>query len=208
MIGGRLRNNSTFTFRMEFLAFVLAFACAVGAQDVQKQDLFINGAKYDITYPCYRQPAIIAGPNNPSILIAFAEGRNISLGSCAPPIGSNEVGGLVYRRSIDSGLTWTDPKTMYSGDIDFYTVVGDNVTGTIWLMLQQGSAVQVFTSNDGGIKWTPPKPLKATPPPPPFHLVSPAVGHGIQISAGLCPVSLAPMSFGCMNNRSKLIHIL
>ena len=94
-------------------------------------DLFVAGAHYDITYPCYRQPAIIAGGVAATVLLAFAEGRNIT--ACAPPLTderkarvrasagrsapdpANEVGGLVLRRSLDSGAAWTSPRTIYSG---------------------------------------------------------------------------------------------
>jgi hypothetical protein len=63
-----------------------------------------------------------------------------------PPSPSNEVGGLVQRLSTDGGRTWSDPKTIYSGDIDFYTTVLDAETMTLWLMLQEGSAVRVGCS--------------------------------------------------------------
>jgi hypothetical protein len=94
-------------------------------------NLFVNNQKYDITYPCYRQPAIIEGDSQGSSLLAFAEGRNIS--SCAPPLvhngtvppASNEVGGLVLRTSSDGGLTWTQPRTIYSGNLGQY---GDTFT--------------------------------------------------------------------------------
>lgn len=116
-------------------------------------DLFVNGGHYAITYPCYRQPALINADASGSHLIAFAEGRNISMADCAPPLQAsrrraqpspaNEVGGLVQRLSQDGGRTWSPPQTIYSGDIDFYTTVRDDATGTVWLMLQEGSAVQV-----------------------------------------------------------------
>jgi len=86
-------------------------------------DLFVNNQRYDITYPCYRQPAIIEGDDQGSSLLAFAEGRNVS--ACALPLNrndpippaSNEIGGLVLRRSTDGGLTWTQPRTIYSGNL-------------------------------------------------------------------------------------------
>ena len=84
----------------------------------------------------------------------FAEGRLVS--SCAPPFeneikdtdASNENGGLEIRRSLDSGSTWLPQQTLYSGNIDFYTVVWDSVSKTIYLMLEAPGGVLVFTSAD------------------------------------------------------------
>ena len=100
----------------------------VATGNVEKQDLFIPGSRkdVDIVYPCYRQPAIINASPAGSLLIAFAEGRNVS--NCAPPLlaaqapplldaqalplldtqalpqpppPTNEVGGLVARTSSE-----------------------------------------------------------------------------------------------------------
>lgn len=112
---------------MAVFANLLVLSLLAGAAlSQQKIDLFVNNAKYDIVYPCYRQPAIIEGDSTGTKLIAFAEGRNIS--SCAPPLNhngthptvppaSNEVGGLVTRLSSDGGMTWTQPHTIYSGNL-------------------------------------------------------------------------------------------
>ena len=162
---------------------------------LSRQDLFVNGAKYDITYPCYRQPAIVQAS---SVLLAFAEGRNLSFAQCAPPLhlgarqksAPNEIGGLVLRRSLDGGQTWSLPRTIYSGNIDFYTVTYDTTTGIVWLMLQKLFSVLVFTSTDGGLHWSPPQPLNATPPAPPLKISAPAVGHGIQLQSDMCEVSV------------------
>ena len=87
-------------------------------------------------------------------LIVFAEGRLVT--SCAPPFENrveersvpNEDGGLEMRRSVDSGITWLPAQTVYSGNIDFYTVVWDSTSNTVYLMLQAPSSVLVFTSRD------------------------------------------------------------
>ena len=42
-------------------------------------------------------------------------------------------------------------------NIDFLAGVADTVTNTVWLMLQQGKSVRVFTSLDEGATWTTPK---------------------------------------------------
>jgi hypothetical protein len=78
-------------------------------------------------------------------LIVFAEGRFVT--SCAPP-WQNEDGGLDMRRSTDSGATWLPARTVYSGNIDFYTVVWDSTSNTVYLMLEAPSSVLVFTSRD------------------------------------------------------------
>ncbi len=87
-------------------------------------------------------------------MIVFAEGRFVT--NCAPPLETqvdthrvpNEDGGLEMRRSEDRGSTWLPAKTVYSGNIDFYTVVWDSISNTIYLMLEAPSSVLVFTSRD------------------------------------------------------------
>jgi hypothetical protein len=87
-------------------------------------------------------------------LLVFAEGRFVS--SCAPPLDNevkrngipNENGGLEMRRSLDGGSTWLPQVTLYSGNIDFYTVVWDSTSNTIYLMLEAPGGVFIFTSRD------------------------------------------------------------
>lgn len=108
-----------------FLLLLLLLAnlasCTAGVLAFNRTDLFVNGASYGISYPCYRQPAIIRTNN---VVIAFAEGRNVS--SCAPPVApiqqpppSNEVGGLVIRRSVDEGEqpSWEEAQTFNSSPL-------------------------------------------------------------------------------------------
>jgi hypothetical protein len=87
-------------------------------------------------------------------MLVFAEGRFVT--SCAPPLENgverrdipNENGGLEMRRSLDGGSTWLPPQTVYSGNIDFYTVVWDSTSNTIYLMLEAPGGILVFTSRD------------------------------------------------------------
>ena len=87
-------------------------------------------------------------------LLVFAEGRQVS--SCAPPFENevkrltipNENGGLEIRRSLDGGSTWLPQKTLYSGNIDFYTVVWDSISKVIYLMLEAPGNTLIFTSPD------------------------------------------------------------
>lgn len=84
----------------------------------------------------------------------FAEGRIVT--SCAPPFDNrierdpNEEGSLELRRSVDGGFTWLNAQTIYSGNIDFYTVVWDSLSNTVYLMLEAQSAkgILLFTSTD------------------------------------------------------------
>ena len=52
------------------------------------------------------------------------------------------------RRSVDSGTTWSSARTLFSGNIDFYTVVWDSAADLIYLMLETTSNVLTFTSPD------------------------------------------------------------
>lgn len=60
----------------------------------------------------------------------------------------NENGGLEIRRSLDGGLSWLPQKTLYSGNIDFYTVVWDSISKVIYLMLEAPGNTLIFTSPD------------------------------------------------------------
>lgn len=87
-------------------------------------------------------------------MLVFAEGRFVS--DCAPPLENgeekrsspNEDGGLELRRSLDSGSTWLPQQTVYSGNIDFYTVIWDSTSNIIYLMLQAPGPVLQFLSRD------------------------------------------------------------
>lgn len=100
------------------------------------------------------QPAILTTNVQRTHLLVFAEGRLIT--SCAPPFenqmtisnSSNENGGLEMRRSLDGGSTWLPQQTIYSGNIDFYTIVWDSISRLIYLMLEAPGGVLVFTSAD------------------------------------------------------------
>ncbi|UJR20408.1 hypothetical protein I4U23_023539 [Adineta vaga] len=147
---------------------------------------------HDGKYPCYRQPALLSTNAQRTHLIVFAEGRLVT--SCAPPLEngrekykrSNEDGGLEMRRSEDSGSTWLPAQTVFSGNIDFYTVVWDSISNTIYLMLQTSTSTLIFTSVNEGITWSEPIPLNVFPPPPFSKATKPAVGHGIEIIGTLC----------------------
>ena len=94
--------------------------------------------------------------------------------------------GLVVRRSADGGVSWTPPVTVYAGDLDFYTVVREQQRNVLWLMVQQGSQVQLFNSSTAGATWNGPFKMAFHVPAGIAPGVIPAVGHGIQLQADRC----------------------
>merc|ERR1719334_1981349 len=85
------------------------------------------------------------------MLIAFAEGRK---NSCR----DEGYVDLVYKRSFDSGKTWTDLEILHSAstETDHHTVhnaapIVDRTTGRIWLLFcQDYEDVYVTYSDDDG----------------------------------------------------------
>ena len=140
-------------------------------------------------HPCFRQPAIV---NAGGILLAFAENRNVS--ACAPEEDVStadvyqgglsaplEVGSMLLRRSTDGGETWLPMQSLLTGNIDFYSVVYDGKSHTVWLMVAH-SGTTVLSSKDRGATWDvmPSLDLEALSRPP-IGLAGPAVGHGVQV---------------------------
>jgi hypothetical protein len=140
-------------------------------------------------HPCFRQPAII---NAEGTLLAFAENRNVT--SCAPELGVStsglprsglsapfEVGSMLLRRSTDGGETWLPMQSLLVGNIDFYSVVYDAKSHTVWLMVR-ASGTTVLSSKDHGASW---QTMPSLDPEglshPPIDVAGPAVGHGIQV---------------------------
>lgn len=180
--------------------------------------LFVPTARH----PCFRQPAIITAGDT---ILAFAENRNVS--ACAPelelgagadsaPTGVDapmEVGSMLLRRSTDGGKTWLPMQTLTDGNIDFYSVVYDAKSHTVWLMVaERPSGTSVYSSSDGGATW------KTMPPldpegigKPPIRVTGPAVGHGIQIEPALCTPACKDagrllLPFVCTNTSANGTH--
>lgn len=140
-------------------------------------------------HPCFRQPAIV---NAGGTLLAFTENRNVS--ACAPELGIStldappgglsaplEVGSMLLRRSVDGGETWLPMQSLLVGNIDFYSVVYDAKSNTVWLMISH-SGTTVLSSKDRGANWqTMPSLDREALSRPPITLTGPAVGHGIQV---------------------------
>ena len=188
-----------------------------------------------LSYPCFRQPELT--PVGGETLLAWTEAYPVATpgpsGNCAPPLGANDVADLVYRRSTNSGGSWGPMKiavgnnTKYTGNIDWYTTVFDEVSGRFLLFVRDfGSPTQVcalcavlyravlccaacvlccmcavlssavpclailyqvsqLISTDKGASFSLPRPL-ALPPNKKkgFALVTPSMGHGLQLSGG------------------------
>ncbi|CAF1244637.1 unnamed protein product [Rotaria sordida] len=193
------------------IVLISMLICVTRAIDSQFYTVF---KPHDGKYPCYRQPAIVTTNQERTHLMVFAEGRFVT--SCAPPLENrverdnrpNEDGGLEIRRSEDSGSTWLSAQTVYTGNIDFYTVVWDSISNAVYLMLQASSSVLLFISHDEGITWSDPTPLNVFPPPPFSKSIKPAVGHGIEIIGSLCgrencsDAGTLLMPFVCTNGSS------
>ena len=156
-------------------------------------------------HPCFRQPAIV---NAGGTILAFAENRNVS--ACAPELGAPapnaphsglsaplEVGSMLLRRSTDGGESWLPLQSLLVGNIDFYSVVYDAKSHTVWLMVSH-SGTTVLASKDAGATWQQmpsldPEALSR----PPIGLAGPAVGHGVQVrTAPARPRALIPARLG------------
>ena len=147
-------------------------------------------------HPCFRQPAII---NAGGTLLAFAENRNVS--ACAPELGAVvpnashgglsvplEVGSMLLRRSTDGGESWLPLQSLLAGNIDFYSVVFDAKSHTVWLMVSH-SGTTVLSSKDEGATWQQMPSLdQEALSRPPIKVSGPAVGHGVQVLAPARPV--------------------
>lgn len=104
------------------------------------------------------------------------------------------------------GASWTAPVTINTGNMDYYTVVVEQQSQTIIVMLQKGSSTVLFTSTDDGSSWSDAKEI--TFPSTPFGgPAKPAVGHGLQLDATLCSPTCADagrliMPFVCQDKTT------
>ena len=200
-----------------WVSMLNAVLCALTfSADPVRQDIFTPSSRY----PCFRQPAIVGG-STPDVVLAFAENRNVS--ACAPAaalggLEPNEVGSLQLRRSLDGGATWSAMQSLFVGNIDFYTPVRDTASGRLFVFLQEGGvgegqAVQLLTSDTDGATWNTPVPFVLSGGvPKPFDpaKIKPAVGHGLQLSDGMCggtgkctDAGRMLVPFCCVNGTSK-----
>lgn len=208
-----------------FFAASLHFAAAIEAAPLSAATagppvvtpLFVPSDRH----PCFRQPAIL---NAGGTLLAFAENRNVS--ACAPELSDAasdldlsdsrlsapfEVGSMLLRRSTDGGETWLPMQTLLVGNIDFYSLVYDAKSHTVWLMVSH-SGTTVLSSKDAGSTWeSMPSLDREALSRPPITLTGPAVGHGIQIDPGLCATPCKDagrlvLPFVCTNTSAKGTH--
>lgn len=118
--------NGMVKLQIVFVCF-LSLASLAGASLGPRVDLFVAGKRYEITYPCYRQPLLIEGSGDHRTLLAFAEGRNVS--SCAPPLGeifdppdfelTNQCGGWTFEKYRSADFP-CPPRDSFSPFVSIY----------------------------------------------------------------------------------------
>ena len=147
-------------------------------------------------YPCFRQPALTAVAGG-RVLLAWTEAYPINTpgptGNCAPPLGANDLADIVYRRSTNAGRSWAPLQlavgnnSRSTGKIDWYCSVSDDLAGKVFLFLQDfGSPTLVsqLISTDRGASFSAPRPLTIVGDKKGFALVTPSMGHGLQLHGG------------------------
>ena len=162
-----------------------------GAGIVQ-QDVFISGRA---GYHTYRIPAIVTSTNG--TLLAFCEGRKEGSGD------SGDID-IVFRRSLDSGASWTQAKTIIDFGPDTIgnpAPVVDRETRVIWLLLtrnpggtgekeiiQTGAGgtrtVWVTHSEDDGANWAEPTEITRDVKPNDWTWYATGPVNGIQTRSG------------------------
>ena len=105
-------------------------------------------------YYCIKIPSLLSTING--TLLAFGEGRRLSCGDYTWT-------DLVYKRSFDNGLTWTDLKILYSNSSSStnFNVIGnaapvqDRNTGRIIIpFCRNNLEIWLITSDDDGNSWS------------------------------------------------------
>eukprot|EP01084_Bolivina_argentea_P077303 140189_1 len=157
---------------LNFLMFIALTTSFVGI------DVFKAGSG---GYACYRIPSILITTNG--TLIAFAEGRKYSC-------GDHGYVDIVYKRSFDSGKTWSSLSILYSNSTSktvYHTIgnpspVEDKNNGKIWILFCKDNK-QIYSSFsiDNGNTWSlPPKQLN-TINNPNWNWVATGPPSGLQI---------------------------
>lgn len=160
-------------------------------QKVDTVTLFRSGEK---GFGNYRIPSIVTTLKG--TLLAFCEGRK-------KPGDAGDID-LLYRRSTNNGLTWSEQKVIWNDSTNTCgnpCAVVDRQTGVIWLLLthnigtdkesaivHKGSAgtrtVWVCNSKDDGHSWTAPVEITGTTKDPKWGWYATGPGIGIQIQYG------------------------
>ena len=173
---------------------------AVRKRDPTQREVFRAGEE---GYFCFRIPALIF--TSRSTLLAFAEGRGRSTGSCAD---HGDVR-LVLKRSKDLGATWSNISVVHveSGHtigwrcllahsmaeiiiiIRFYpgnpAPVLEELSGKVILLFSRDNK-QIFTieSGDEGVSWGVPRNISASTTNPEWGFVATGPPGGIQLPSG------------------------
>eukprot|EP01084_Bolivina_argentea_P150314 262516_1 len=161
-----------------FSLFIVLISSFVGV------DVFHGGSG---GYACYRIPSIMITSNG--TLIAFAEGRKYSC-------GDHGYVDLVYKRSFDSGETWSSLSVLYSNSTSqtvYHTIgnpspVQDTNSGKIWMLFcRDNKEIWSSYSIDDGKTWSmPPKQLNAVNNPD-WKWVATGPPSGLQIMVNNAP---------------------
>lgn len=154
--------------------------------------LFQKGAE---GYSCFRIPAMIK--TKAGTLLAFAEGRKNDCGD------EGDID-LVYRRSTDSGKTWSKLSVIWSDGINTCgnpAPVVDENTGKIYLLMSWNDGADdigainagtskntrrayVTSSSDDGVKWETPKEITTSVKQANWGWYATGPCHGIQLKMG------------------------
>lgn len=181
-------------FIVSGMLVVTSFVPARAAAIAHQINLFTGG---EGGYHAYRIPAILKAPDGS--LIAVAEARRENLGDP----GSGDID-LVYKRSTDSGATWTDQAVLDDpGDgwaASNPTMVVDQNTSRVWLLYNRwmpGYGLKNATpgamhcqgwvrhSDDNGATWSEPVDITAeTRDVDAWGSMFFGPGHGVQLPSG------------------------
>ena len=163
-----------------FLLILSAIAVARADEAFFQSDVFTSGTD---NYHTFRIPALIVTLKG--TLLAFCEGRRFS----REDLGNND---LLLRRSTDGGRTWSKLELVHEegGDerqvtIANPTVVLDEETSAIWLVMQRnGADVLVTSSRDDGMTWDKPVDITSDVKNTEWGFYAVGPGVGIQIKHG------------------------
>lgn len=200
-----------------FVCVLLAIACSASRSPgalLEQVELFkMREGGYDT----YRIPALLT--TSKGTLLAFCEARKHS----ASDTGDID---LVYRRSFDSGKTWTDQQILADHGPDTIgnpSPVEDRKTGTIWLLLtgnpgktsereilaSQGEGtrtVWLTHSRDDGASWAPLVEITAAVKRPEWTWYATGPVNGVQLKSGRLVIPCDHAEKGAPSIYSHVIY--
>ncbi|WP_263416469.1 sialidase family protein [Terriglobus albidus] len=168
--------------RLRFcIALIFAFAAAMAWAQVESVNLWNAGIG---GYATYRVPGIVK--TRRGTLLAYCGGRkDLSKGDWSPT-------DILLRRSIDGGHTW-EPSRLIAGNgqdlTDNAVMIAEGKTGEVHLLYQKNYAkVFIRNSSDDGKTFSQEREITDVfdqfKPDYDWNVVTPGVGHGIQLRNG------------------------